>query len=134
MDNKSVKILIVDDEEDIAYTSRDILEWEGFTVLAALNGFTALEIFKKEHPQIAIIDIHLGYSTIDGIELIKRIKKNDHDVECIVVTRISDEKIKSEAAKLGVKRYLTKPVDTDQWFNEVMEAVNTLKGREVLHG
>ncbi len=134
MDKKSIKILIVDDEEDIAYTSRDILEWEGFTVFAALNGFSALEIFKKEHPQIAIIDIHLGYSNIDGLELVERIKKIDSSVECIIVTRIADDKIKAKAAKLGVKKYLTKPVDTDKWVSEVMDAVNVLQGKEVSHG
>jgi len=129
MDKSKIKILVVDDEEDITHFTAKILEYDGFKAFKALDGAQALEIFEKERPQICLIDVHLGYSKIDGMEVLRKIKQTDKNTECIMITRITDKDTISEAKKLGVKEYLLKPLASEQWLEKVHSAVNALQGR-----
>lgn len=128
MDKSKIKILVVDDEEDITHFTAKILEYDGFKAFKALDGAQALEIFEKERPQICIIDVHLGYSKIDGMEVLRKIKQTDKNTECIMITRITDKDTIEEAKKLGVKEYLLKPLASEQWLEKVHAAVNALQG------
>jgi DNA-binding response OmpR family regulator len=129
MDKSKIKILVVDDEEDITHFTAKILEYDGFKAFKALDGAQALEIFEKERPQICLIDVHLGYSKIDGMEVLRKIKQTDKNTECIMITRITDKDTIDEAKKLGVKEYLLKPLASEQWLEKVHAAVNALQGR-----
>jgi two-component system response regulator (stage 0 sporulation protein F) len=131
MDNKDIKILIVDDEEDIAVLSQKILNREGFKTFIALDGPQALEIFQKERPAINLIDVHLGYSPIDGIQVLEKIREMDKATECIMITRITDEATVAKAQKLGVKKYLYKPLDTEDWLACVQKTADEIKARGV---
>lgn len=129
MNQQMIKVLVVDDEEDITYFTTKILEREGFRPFQALDGGRALEIFYREKPQICIIDVHLGYSKIDGMEVLEKIKETDKAVECIMITRITDEDTIDKAKKLGVKEYLLKPIANEQWLEKVHAAADAIKGR-----
>ena len=129
MDQKSIKVLVVDDEDDITHFTSKILEKEGFSTFKALDGAKAIEIFEKERPQISIIDVDLGYSKIDGIEVLEKIKEIDSMAEGIMITRITEKKIKSRAKELGVTRYLNKPLDWQVWLKEVCEVADIIKKR-----
>ena len=128
MDKSKIKILVVDDEEDIAHFTAKILQYDGFTAFKAMDGAQALAIFEKERPQICLIDVHLGYSKIDGMDVLRKIKATDKNVECIMITRITDKDTIAEAKKLGVKEYLLKPLASEQWLEKVHVAVNALQG------
>jgi DNA-binding response OmpR family regulator len=128
MDKSKIKILVVDDEEDIAHFTAKILQYDGFTAFKAMDGAQALAIFEKERPQICLIDVHLGYSKIDGMDVLRKIKATDKNTECIMITRITDKDTIAEAKKLGVKEYLLKPLASEQWLERVHVAVNTLQG------
>lgn len=128
MDKSKIKILVVDDEEDITHFTAKILEYDGFKAFKALDGAQALEIFEKERPPICLIDVHLGYSKIDGMEVLRKIKQMDKNIECIMITRITDKDTIEEAKKLGVKEYLLKPLASEQWLEKVHSAVKTLEG------
>jgi len=127
MDNKSIKILVVDDEQGIIEAAEMILEFEGFTVFTATDGGEALDIFKKEKPHMAILDAHLGYSKIYGMEVLEKIKGSDKEVECVMVTRITDAETKEKAKALGVEHYLEKPMDTEEWLGRVKEVIEKIK-------
>lgn len=128
MDKSKIKILVVDDEEDITHFTAKILQYDGFKALKALDGAQALEIFEKERPQICLIDVHLGYSKIDGMEVLRKIKQMDKNTECIMITRITDKDTIAEAKKLGVKEYLLKPLASEQWLEKVHVAANNIQG------
>ena len=134
MDKSKIKILVVDDEEDITHFTAKILEYDGFKAFRALDGARALEIFEKERPQICLIDVHLGYSKIDGMEVLRRIKQADKNTECIMITRITDKDTIAEAKKLGVKEYLLKPLASEQWLEKVHMAVKEIEGRSASNG
>ena len=92
MENKQpLKLLVVDDEEGIVDFTKKFYSRKGFTTFGATDGITAVEIFQKERPQINLIDVHMPYSPIDGIETLKRIKEIDKNAICIMVTRITEK-------------------------------------------
>jgi DNA-binding response OmpR family regulator len=134
MEKSGIKILVVDDEEDITHFTAKILEYDGFKALRALDGAKALEIFEKERPQICLIDVHLGYSKIDGMEVLRKIKQTDKNTECIMITRITDKDTIAKAKALGVKEYLLKPLASEQWLEKVHAAANNIRGRDEAHG
>jgi len=134
MDKSKIKILVVDDEEDIAHFTAKILQYDGFKAFKAMDGAQALEIFEKERPQICLIDVHLGYSKIDGMDVLRKIKATDKNIECIMITRITDKDTIAEAKKLGVKEYLLKPLASEKWLEKVQAAVNDIEGRAASNG
>ena len=102
-------LLLVDDEEDI----RDIL-WipltdMGYSVFTAENGEEALEIFRKKKPPIVITDIKMP--GMDGIELLELIKKEDPDVEVIMITGHGDMNLAIQSFRDDAVDFITKPIN-----------------------
>lgn len=122
-----LKLLIVDDEEGIVdMIKRTYLE-KGFDTFGATDGIKAVEIYSKEHPEITLIDIHMPFSPIDGIETLKRIKDIDKKAICLMVTRI-DQKDKIKAAKdLGALHYIPKPFTMSELDGAVNEAADIVR-------
>ena len=126
-----LKLLVVDDEPDIVDFTQKIYQKRGFITLGATDGITAVEIFEKERPEVNLIDIHMPFSPIDGIEVLRRIKALDKDANCIMVTRIHEEKEIEESRKLGALHYLTKPFEIeelDKCVNEIVEKIGKARG------
>ena len=111
MDNPSIKVLVIDDEAGIADFMKSILELKGYTAFMETDGLRAVELFKKERPDIVLIDVDLGYSEIYGVEVLKRIKAIDKDAVCLMVTRITDEESVKQSKEFGALHYLLKPLD-----------------------
>ena len=130
MDNKSIKILVIDDEQGILDGSQMILEDEGFVVVTASEGYQAVDVFEKERPQLVIVDVHLGYSKIHGLEVLKRIRAIDPKFECIVLSRVTDMESKNKAKALGVKYYLQKPLETEVWLSKILDMAASIKPKE----
>lgn len=134
MDKSKIKILVVDDEEDITHFTAKILQYDGFTVFKALDGSQALDIFAKEKPQICLLDVHLGYSKIDGMEVLEKIKSSDPNVECIMITRITDHETIAKAKSFGVKDYLLKPLAMEDWLKKVHAIAESIGERMSSNG
>jgi two-component system, NtrC family, response regulator AtoC len=130
MNATKLKVLVVDDENDIAKFTGKILTREGFDVWTTGDGAEALGIFEKERPQIVIIDIHLGYSKIDGMQILEKVKARDKDAECIMVTRITDKASLQKAETLGARHYFLKPISTDEWLKVVKEAAADVRQKD----
>lgn len=120
------KILIVDDEYGIVFMVEKIYKKRGFVVFGANDGIKAVEIFEKERPDIAFLDIHMPYSPIDGIQTLERIKKIDQSANCVMLTRIYDNLSINQTKALGAMHYITKPFQTedlDKCINEVQSKI-----------
>lgn len=76
------KILLVDDEESIQLVYREEFEDEGYVVISAVNGETALELFQNERPDIVILDIQMP--GMNGIEVLRQMKMLDSSVPVIL--------------------------------------------------
>jgi len=129
MAEEALKVLVVEDEDDIAHFTCKILGREGFVPFKALDGASALELFEKEQPQILLLDLDLGYSKIEGIEVLEKVKKVDSAVECIMITRVTDPTIKARVKEFGVNVYLNKPLYPEDWLPKVHDAAKILRER-----
>jgi len=105
-----VKVMIVDDQEEILKFFYDVLQPLDYHVLQARNGLDALKIFKSEKPDIVFLDIRMP--ELDGIETLKKMKCLDKNcrVPVIMVTGWGDLNTARQAMRLGAYDYITKPV------------------------
>lgn len=99
-------ILVVDDEQKIVELLEHNLRREGYNVLEANDGVTAVEIAKKQRPDLILLDIMLP--RLDGLSVCKKIK-NIYNVPILMVTAKGDELDKIVGLELGADDYITKP-------------------------
>jgi two-component system, NtrC family, sensor kinase len=102
------KVLVVDDEESIRNMMRMTLELDGHQVVLAEDGPTGLEMFKKELPDVVLLDVRLP--RMDGREVLTRIKALDPDAEVIIITGHGDLEMAVECLRREASNFLTKPV------------------------
>jgi signal transduction histidine kinase/CheY-like chemotaxis protein len=109
-------ILVVDDEKHIRDLLKQELSESGYIVEEAENGKQALEMIRKKIPDLIILDVMMP--EMNGFDL-AAILKNDPltmDIPILILSIVQD---KERGIRLGVDRYLTKPIDTDKLFKEV---------------
>jgi two-component system alkaline phosphatase synthesis response regulator PhoP len=101
------RILVVDDEETIVRLVSYNLEKEGFCVITADDGLSALEQVKRNSPDLLILDIMLP--SIDGLEVCRRLRQENIRVPIIMLTARDTEIDKVLGLELGADDYVTKP-------------------------
>ena len=120
MSAASLKILVVDDEPPIRKLLRMGLTSQGYEVLEAPNGKTALELLAKK-PALVILD--LGLPDIDGHDLLRRIRHRHENLPIVVLSSRGDEAGKVAALDLGADDYVTKPFGMDELFARMRAAM-----------
>ena len=103
------KSLIVDDDALIRLSLKKLLEKDGFIVLTASSGASALKILEEETPEIVVLDVRLPDSS--GIDLLRTIKEVNPETVVIMITGHADIKSSVEAMKMGAYDFLEKPLD-----------------------
>lgn len=117
MDKK--KILIVDDQNGIRVLLVEVFSVEGYNTFQASNGKLALEIVRKESPDLVLLDMKIP--GMDGLDILKHIKQIDSSIKVIMMTAYGELDMIKEATDLGALTHFTKPFDID----ELRIAVNT---------
>jgi len=115
-------ILIVDDEPSILKTLGGLLTDEGFEVIMALNGYEALKLIDVESPDLVLLDIWMP--GIDGIETLKEIKKDNPNIQVIIVTGHGTIETAVKATKLGAFDLIEKPLSIDKVILSINNALN----------
>ncbi|TBR19939.1 response regulator, partial [bacterium] len=103
-----------DDEPGIVDFVKKIYSRKGFATFGVTDGTSAVDVFQRERPHISLIDIHMPYSAIDGVETLKKIKEIDSNAVCIMVTRVSDKDKIERARQLSAFAYLLKPMNLEE--------------------
>ncbi|MBE6064857.1 response regulator [Clostridium cochlearium] len=117
------KVLIVDDAAFMRMMIKDILEKNGFEVVGeANNGIKAVELYKKEKPDVVTMDITMP--DMDGIEAVKEIKSIDPDAKVIMCSAMGQQTMVMDAIKAGAKDFIVKPFQPDR----VLEAIKKVVG------
>jgi signal transduction histidine kinase len=106
--NRHKKVLLVDDESGICKVLGISLADAGYEVHTAENGVQALDMFGRISPRIVITDIKMP--SMDGIELLRRIKKTSPDTEVIMITGHGDIDLAIRSLKLDATDFITKPI------------------------
>ncbi len=102
------KLLFIDDEESVRKVFSISLRKEGYEVLTAENGEKGLEVFMRETPPLALVDVRMP--GMDGIEVLKRIKEINPETEVIIITGYGNMDSAIQALKLDASDFLTKPI------------------------
>ncbi len=122
-------ILIVDDERDIRELISDILEDEGFATRLASNSDETMAEINTEAPALIILDIWLKDSRMDGIDILKTVKRDNPDVPVVIISGHGNIEIAVAAIKQGAYDFIEKPFNIDQLLVVIRRAMETSRLR-----
>jgi DNA-binding NtrC family response regulator len=116
---KDLKVLLVDDEQEFAESLSDRLQLRDVKAKVAHDGEQALEAMKEDEADVMVLDLRMP--GIDGIEVLRRVKKDHPNVSVVILTGHGNEKDEEDALRLGASAFLKKPVDVDQLIGAVRQ-------------
>ncbi|WP_126977284.1 nitrogen assimilation response regulator NtrX [Frigidibacter oleivorans] len=128
-DGRTGDILIVDDERDIRELISDILKDEGFTTRLAANSDDCMTQINAEAPALMILDIWLKDSRMDGIDILKTVKRDNPDVPVVIISGHGNIEIAVAAIKQGAYDFIEKPFNIDQLMVVITRAMETSRLR-----
>src|SRR3989338_5399738 len=120
------KILVIDDEKTMLETLSSFFGSRGYQLMTATSAEVALKLIKEEQPALALIDIKLP--GMNGIELLKIIKRDYPGIKTFVVTAF-DEENKKAAEAIGCDAFFAKPIGLDQLKKGVIEVLSATERR-----
>lgn len=115
------KILVCEDELAIRTGLEDLLESENYQVVTASDGQIALETYKKEEPDLILLDIMMP--ELSGYDVLKEIRRNDPVTPILMLTAKSEEIDKILGLELGADDYITKPFGLKELLARVKAAL-----------
>lgn len=122
------KVVIVDDEVKVAKLIKNLINWKELDLELkgiAHDGISALELIERVQPDIVITDIRIpGF---DGVELIKRVKNINQNINFIIISGYKQFDYAQNAIKFGVKDYLLKPLNKEEINSVLMKVVDNCK-------
>lgn len=130
------KILVVDDDQNVRFLTRQCLEAEDMIVVEASNGFEAIDVFVRERPDLVFMDVEMPGMT--GLEACLRIRElpQCESIPIMIVTGSDDRQSIDQGFEAGATQYRTKPVNWSllgrdvQYMLRASSAFNALKRQE----
>jgi CheY-like chemotaxis protein len=122
------KILLVDDEQEFVQTLSERLILRDMGTAVAQDGQTALKMIAEDQPEVIVLDLKMP--GIDGIEVLRRVKETNPEVEVIILTGHGSEADRVKCLELGAFAYLHKPVDIDVLSKKLKEATEKVNERK----
>jgi DNA-binding NtrC family response regulator len=117
---EALKVLFVDDEEDFVRTMAERMEMRDLGGDVAFSGQQALQMLEDDVPDVMVLDLRMP--GIDGMEVLRRVKKTFPQIEVIIMTGHGSDQDEEEARRLGAFDYLRKPVDIEDLMETVRNA------------
>jgi len=121
---KTLTILYVEDEEGIRKKISDSLRYYTKEVLEARDGEEGLEIYKEKNPDIIYTDILMP--KMDGISLVKEIRKNDKKIPIVLVTAHTEKSYLLNAVELHLEQYIVKPISLKELKNSLEKCLDVI--------
>jgi len=125
---EALKVLFVDDEEDFVRTMAERMEMRDLGGDIALSGQEALQMLEDDVPDVMVLDLRMP--GIDGMEVLRRVKKTFPQIEVIIMTGHGSDKDEQEARRLGAFDYLRKPVDIEELMETIRNAGQARRSAE----
>lgn len=122
---ENLKLLLVDDEERFLNTTQKLLNKSGYEVYTASSGLIALEFLKSRAIDVVILDVKMP--GMDGIETLRRLKKQFPMVDVIMLTGHATVEHAVEGMRLGAVDYLMKPADPEVLIQKAKSAIEKRK-------
>lgn len=122
-------ILITDDEKDIRSLIADILQDEGYGTRLAGTSEECMAAIAEKVPSLMILDIWLKDSKMDGIDILREVKKDHPDVPIVIISGHGNVEIAVAAIKQGAYDFIEKPFNIDQLLVVIRRAMETSRLR-----
>jgi len=122
------KVLLVDDEREFVQTLSERLLLRKIGSAVVYDGQEALRVMAEEEPEVIVLDLKMP--GIDGVEVLRRIKRDYPKVEVIILTGHGSERDRETCLNLGAYAYLEKPVDIDQLSQYMRQAYDKIRQAE----
>lgn len=116
-----LKVLIVDDELDLATTLVERLDIRGFEAMAVQTGDEAVDQVRRSHFDVVVLDIKLKGE--DGVDVMNRIRQIEENLPVILLTGHMSKEANEEGLKAGAIDYIIKPIDIEDLVVKLREAV-----------
>ena len=118
-------ILVVDDDKNIRYVMKEILETAQYTVFTVENGEKAFDVLVKEHIDLAIVDIMMP--CMDGYEFTKELRAFDSEMPILMVSAKQLPEDRKKGFLLGIDDFMTKPIDPEELLLHVKALLRRAK-------
>lgn len=126
---KDFKVLLVDDEQEFIETLSERLKMRDMEAKLALDGEKALEAVEDDEPDVMLLDLKMP--GIDGMEVLRRVKKAFPNVQVVMLTGHGSEKDEEQAHRLGAYAYLQKPVDLERLVVTLRDAFRNKVAKKI---
>lgn len=127
MENNKAHILIIDDEKGLRLGTQRLLEDEGYLVSVAGNGEEGIKLGTTQEYDIAVIDLRMP--DIDGLEVLKEIKRVHPNTVCFIATAFASYETAIQATRIGAYGYIPKPFTPEEFIYQIEIGV---KQRELI--
>ncbi|WP_047133843.1 sigma-54-dependent transcriptional regulator [Candidatus Kryptonium thompsonii] len=117
------KVMVIDDDENILFAFKKVLEKDGFTPIFSTNGFEVMEKVQAEKPDVIFLDIAMP--GLDGLEILKQLKDKGIETPVVIITGYGTMQTAVKAIQLGAFEYLTKPLDINRIRLLIQRAIET---------
>jgi DNA-binding NtrC family response regulator len=117
---EAIRVLIVDDEEELASTLAERLVLRGFQVESATSGTEALKLARQSDFNVVIADVKMP--GIDGLDLMAEIKRDDPELQVILITGHGSVAEAERGKRAGAFEYVMKPIDIDALVEKIRNA------------
>ncbi|MEI8027123.1 MAG: response regulator transcription factor [Pseudomonadota bacterium] len=124
--NSRPKILLVEDEQHISFMLQYNLQAEGYEIIAAMNGKTALNLYQSEKPFDAII-LDVNLPEVDGFQILEKIRLEDTRTGILMLTARASDQDRLEGLTGGADDYLTKPFNLLELMARVSRMIERSK-------
>ncbi len=114
-------ILVIEDDYDLLFLIRKLLEARGFHVITALNGKEGKKKYRKYSSEIQSVVLDLTLPDLDGRKICRYLRKSSPDLPIIITTGSEDLEQKQDLDKIGIQAFLKKPFD----LNELVDCITS---------
>lgn len=122
MNNKKIKILLIDDEEEFSSTLAERLELRGYDARTASSGGEGLTLAESEAFDITVLDLMMP--EMNGLDALEHLKLAHPDMPIILLTGHGSTKEGMEGMRRGAFDYLIKPLDINELIKKILTAVD----------
>ena len=130
MSERDIKILMIDDEEQILFALRAVFQFQGWASISATDVPTGLELFRTQRPDLVLIDYHLPQ--INGIKGVQMIREIDPEVPIIVFTIDESQEVANRFLEAGASDFALKPIKAPDIISRIRLHIRLLDSNRQL--
>ncbi len=119
---KKVKILVVDDEENVLDFLKEVVESQGYSFSSARSGREAMDKIKEARPNLVLLDVVMP--GLDGLEVLRLIREEDKELPVVMLTAYGTSERIKEAMKLNISGFIPKGASVKEAVSKIKTVLN----------